>query len=184
MRRRGRARQAEIASPPSEQMLDGAFVVQHIVDRGMNGVSINKAYRRRPMIDTLAAQGILNADQHRALRHFRHHADMIDRSPMADSLCLERGGSGNDFSFSALNASYVTSACESAAGSLADILRAVVIYDQSLSQWAITRHGGTDKARIRKGRIERTVEPTAAGLRNARQDIMIAAQRVQAELDA
>jgi hypothetical protein len=177
---------AEIAAPPAEQMREGAFTVQDIMDKRRGGgiIAIGKAYRRKPMIDVLAGQGVFTPEEHKALRHYRHHADIADRSPTRDSLCLQRGGNGDGPTITTLNAVRLVADVEAAAGSLANILRAIVVDDLSLSQWAITRHGGLDKSRLRKGKEQRTVEPRDEAVKIARMEIRIAAQRVQAELDA
>lgn len=180
-----RAKTADIIAPPLEQMRD-AFLVEPVHDRTPNGGLNLKgmAYRRRPMIDILYEAGAFTESQHKALRHFRHHFDMIDASPVRDSLNRERGGSGNGFSFSALNAAYIVSACEQAVGSLADILRAVVIDDQSLSQWAMAKFGSSERRRQHRGREITVIEPKPGTLEIAKFDIRMAAVRVEAELAA
>ena len=176
-----------IAEPTNEQRADGSFDLLDVVDKlpGGTSVSIGKAYRRRPMIDTLAEQGVFTAAEHKALKHYRHHADIADRSPTRDSLNMQRtGGSGTGPTVEMLNAVRVRGDCERAAGSLADILRAVVVDDMSLSQWAMRRGGSVETHRVRKGKSETTVEPKSGAVKIARLEIKAAAQRVQAELDA
>lgn len=178
---------ADIMPPTPEQMSAGQFSVEPITDRQPGGrfVTIGSAYRRRPMIDVLYAAGTFTESQHRALRHFRHHYDMIDCSPTTDSLCIERGGGcGEGHSFSALNAAYIAGACERAAGSLADILRAVVIYDQSLSQWAMEKYGAVERRRQHRGKTISVLEPPRKALDIVRLEIRMAAKRVEAELAA
>jgi hypothetical protein len=171
--------------PTREQMRDGAFALSDIVDRSPNGrmIEIGTAYRRRPQIDILAAQGLLNSDELKALHHYRHHADLIERSPVRDSLCLMRGH-GNGPTITTLNAAFIVREIEAAVGSLVDILRAVVVDDVSLSQWAIRRHGSYEKTRVRRGRPETTIEPKDRALGIARLEMKIAASRVAAELAA
>lgn len=186
--RKGAARQRneEIAGPTIEQMASAAFEVMDVTDkrRGGGAITIGKAWRRRPMIDQLAEQGILSTDEHKALRHYRHHADISDRSTVRDSLNLLRGGSGDGPTITTVHAMRVRDDCERAVGSLIDILRAVVVYDRSLSQWAMDRGGALERRRQRGNRVEVRLEPAAAALSIARMEIRIAAQRVQAELDA
>lgn len=184
-RKKGRM-PVEIAAPTPEQNREGAFIIDDVMDRRAGGVSIRigKAYRRQPMIDILRTAGILDAEDHRALRHYRHHADLADRSPIRDSLCLQRGGNGAGPTVSTLNAARVRDDCERAAGTLADILRAVVVYDKSLSQWAIEQHGGVEECYKRKGGNIYQIKPRSGMLKRARMDIKMAAVRVRAELDA
>jgi len=178
--------EAEAMSPPVEQMRGAAFAVETVHDRKPNGALCLKgvAYRRRPMIDILHEQGLFSQDELKALRHYRHHADLIDGSPTKDSLCIEYGGGGDGRTITMLNASYLVRSVESAVGTLVDILRAVVVDDTSLSQWAINRYGGIEKRRQRKGRVQVTIEPRDRGLAIARLEMKFAAQRVASELAA
>jgi hypothetical protein len=179
---RGNKPKLEIVEPTPEQMADGAFRVEDITDKRDGGGTINigKAYRRRPMILTLLAREIICQDQYRALAHYRHHADMADKSPIRDSLCIQRGGAGLGPSVAILNAARVRDDCERAAGSLSDILRAVVVDDMSLSQWAINRAGALHEL---SGTVIR-LKPRRKALEIAQLEIKMAACRVQAELDA
>lgn len=174
------------AVPPTPEQMRDAFLLEPVHDRtpagGLNLRGV--AYRRRPMIDVLYEAGAFTESQHKALRHFRHHADMAERSPVADSLCTERGGNGNGASFNTLNACFITSACERAAGSLADILRAVVVRDQSLSQWAMEKFGSVERQRQRGSKVISIFEPKRKALEIAKLDIRMAAARVEAELAA
>lgn len=178
-----------IEAPTAEQMSAGQFEVSDIVDKQPNGrmLILGKAYRRKPMVDTLAEQGLFSNAEYKALKHYRHHADIADRSLVRDSLanaaCAIAGG-GNGPGHAILHACRVRDDCERAAGSLADILRGVVVEDMSLAQWAIRVAGGLDQCRERKGRVVCTIEPRKRALEMARLEIKIAAGRVQAELDA
>jgi hypothetical protein len=176
----------EMLGPTPEQARDARFDIEDITDKlpGDVTVKIGKAYRRRPMIDTLADQGVFSDAEHKALRHYRHHADIADRSPVRDSLNHQRGGSGTGPTVEMLNAVRVRDDCERAAGSLVGILRAVVVDDMSLSQWAIRRYGSIEECEMRKGRQVCRQKPRDRALRFAKQDIQFAAKRVEAELNA
>lgn len=181
------AKKQETIGPTPEQMRHCAFVEQDILDRTRDGKqrSIGKAHRRRPMIDILATQNLFTEAEHKALRHYRHHADIADRSPLRDSLAKGMPSSGRDGpTVIMLNAARVVRDCERAAGSLVDILRAVVVYDWSLSEWAIGRGSSREVCKPRRGKRYCWIEPHPKLLALAKQDIRIAAQRVQAELDA
>ncbi|HYI43677.1 MAG TPA: hypothetical protein VD768_08665 [Sphingomicrobium sp.] len=184
---RGKKGGEGMEQPTPEQM--SAFSVENIVDKlpGGKQIVIGTAYRRKAMIDTLHDQGLFTTAEHKALRHYRHHADLADRSILPDSLGKRQGGgagSGDGPTRTLLNAIRVRDGCERAAGTLADILRAVVVYDMSLSQWAMVRDGATEKCRDRKGVRVCAMEPRAKAVEIARMEIRMAAQRVQAELDA
>lgn len=185
--RKGGKAQPDIKGPTPEQASRAIYALDDIVDKrpGGTNVTIGSAYRKQPMIDTLAAQGVFSDAEHKALKHYRHHADIADRSLLRDSLNRTRsGGAGDGPTRTLLNAIEVTSLCEAAAGSLAPILRAVVVYDWSLSEWAMHRHGSLDDCQVKNGKRVCRPKPKARALAEARQDIIMAAKRVMAELDA
>jgi hypothetical protein len=173
-RKANTARKIEIESPTPEQA--GAFVQVDITDKAPNGrtICIGKAFRRVVMIDHLAKQGLFSDAEHKALKHYRHHADVADRSPLKDSLNKAPGGGTGCPSIDVLNAVRVTTDCEKAAGSLRDILRAVVVDDVSLSQWAMRAGTRQEGARIK---------PHKKALQIAQLEIKMAAVRVRNELD-
>jgi hypothetical protein len=187
---KSRKKPVEICSPTAEQMKAGQFQVGDIVDReGGRSMTIGKAYRRVPMIDTLRA--MFSEPEWKALHHYRHHAMVADKSPVRDSLCIQRqGGSGGGTTVEMLNAVRVTADCERAAGQLVDILRAVVIEDLSLSEWAMRQAGGLDVRREKKDqagnvlRVTTTIEPRRKALEIAQLEIKMVAKRVEAELAA
>jgi hypothetical protein len=184
---KGRVKSEDIIAPPAEQMAGGAFAVEDVTDkrRGGGTITIGKAYRRLPMIDVLFAANVLSIGEYKALRHYRHHADIADRSPVRDSLCLQRGdGYGASPTVTTLNAVRLVSDVEAAVGSLLDVLRAVVVYDRSLSQVAIDRAGAIEQSRDRKGRRVTSLEPPRKALEIVKLEIRMAAKRVEAELAA
>lgn len=179
-------RKVEAAAPPPEQARDGAFQMQDIVDRRPGGafVTVGTAHRRIPMIDRLRAEGLFTTEEHKALAHYRHHANLVDGSLTRDSLAPRSGGGGDGRSIIYLNACALVSQVEAAAGQLAGILRALVVDDVSPSQWAIARHGGIERNRRRKGGPQTCIEPRPKHLAIARMEMKMAAQRVEAELAA
>ena len=185
-RRNRRPATLDIDTPTPEQMGQGVFVIEETHDKlpGGTQITLGKGYRRKPMIDVLHGQGLFSDEQHKALKHYRHHADIADRSPLRDSLNRQRGGGTTGPTIELLNAIRVRTDCERAAGSLVDILRAVVVYDQSLSQWVISRGVSVEKCRgFGVNRVCRVEAPCKA-VEIARMEIVMAAKRVQAELDA
>jgi hypothetical protein len=180
---------AKIEAIPPTPQIAGAFELSPIIDKGPGGVSIvlGKAFRRKPMIDVLYGQGLFSSDEYKALKHYRHHADLADRSPLKDSLAnLMRisSGSGNGPTVTMLNAIRVRDDIERAVGSLVDILRAVVVDDMSLSQWCISRGNSAEKCRARKKGRVCAIEANEGALRIAQLEMKIAAGRVEAELAA
>jgi hypothetical protein len=173
----------KIEGPTREQESANPFVIEEVRHVGDGAaVTIGKVYRRKPMIVVL--QSLFSDAEFKALKHYRHHADIADRSPLRDSLDKQVRGSGTGPTVELLNAIRVRDDCERAAGSLRGILRAVVVYDLSLSQWAMTQSGAIEKCRERDGRRICRMEARDKALRIAHLDIKMAAKRVQAELDA
>jgi len=182
-----RSKAVEIEQPPPEQQRGDAFAIEIVTDKGRGGatIRIGKAYRRRSMIDILAERGVLNPDDAKALRHYRHHAIIAERSPVRDSLARHLPGrTGDGPGIIVLNAIRIRDDCNRAAGSLRDILRAVAIEDCSLSEWAMARAGAIENCRKRRGRLICQLEPRPKALAVAKMEIQIAASRVRAELDA
>ncbi len=174
-------RREEITTPTDAQLASGAFELVEITEKNKGRmIRLGKAYRRKRMLEALAAKGVFSADQYKALAHYRHHADVADKSPLSDSLGRQRGGSGNPPSIEILNAVRITSDCERAAGSLADILRAVIVYDTPLATWAMQRHGSVERVRTKRGSRVSVIEPTQTALRFAKLDLRMVALRIEA----
>lgn len=187
MRTKAKRKDAPTAEPTPEQQRNGEFVVEDIMDKGRGGVliRIGKAYRRKPMIEVLHAAGLFTDAELKALKHYRHHAELVERSPLRDSLAFGiPGRNGNGPTITHLNASFLVGQIERAVGSLTDILRAVAVDDSSLSQWAMKRSGSVEKRRQHRGQWRTTFEPKPYALAIAKLEMKIAAQRVEAELVA
>lgn len=162
-----------------------AFELGEVFDRQPGGsIRLGKAYRRKRMLETLLAQGLFSEGEYGALKHYRHHADLADRSPLRDSLqsLLRVAGNGSPPSVELLNAIRVTADCERAAGSLSIMLRAVIVDDHSLSQWAISRHGSSERSDIRNGERVTRIKPFTKALNMAQLDMKVLARRIEAEL--
>lgn len=175
-----------LVSPTAEQMAGGLFVEEDVVDR-VHGrsLTIGKAFRRKPMVDLLAKQGMFSEREAKALRQYRHYAGLADKSLVRDSLNRRPGGGNHDGpTVEVLTAIQMTEACERASGTLADILRAVIVNDMSLSQWAIHRGGSVEICRERKGKVVCAIEPRRKALDAAKLEIRMAARRVESELAA
>lgn len=174
---------APAAHLDNDQRRGAEFVLQDVVDNRAGGksITIGKAYRRKPIIETLHDMALFSDAEFKALKHYRHHADIADRSPVRDSLNMMRnGGSGSGPTIEMLNAVRVRDDIDRAVGSLIDIFHAVVVDDVSLSQWAIAKWGAVEK--VRKGKT--IIEPKTGKVAIARLEIQIAAKRAEAELAA
>lgn len=182
---RGAKKREEAVAPTDEQQERAGYELGDVIDRdGPRAISVGKAYRKVRMVEFLQQKGILTAEQAGALKHYRHHADMVDRSPTRDSLNQQRGGSGDGPAFSILVAERVVQDVERAAGSLCNALRAIVVNDVSLIQWAIDQAGGIDDCRTIRGARVCRIRPRKYALDAAELEIRMVACRVQAELDA
>ena len=183
---RRQADHSDIAPTP-EQMGDGNFVLQDVTERSESGrmISIGKAFRRKPMIDTLHEQGVFSDREHKCLTRYAHFHVIANKSPIRDSLQMERyGSSGNGMTNEQLYAIEVVRDCEAAAGQLRDILKAVVLEDMSLSQWAISQAGGVDDCVMKNGTRVCRIKPRQKALAIAKLEIKMVAARVEAEMSA
>lgn len=153
-----------VIGPTPEQLARSPFALDDVLDRdGAGARKIGKAYRRVRMVEVLHKRSVLTNDEAKALLHYRHHADMTDRSPVRNSLNQSRGGSGCGPTIGILNAAHIVGQCEAAAGSLSTLLRGIVVDDDPTEYWASRR-------RCRRAVIEF--------------DLRMAARRVMAELAA
>lgn len=184
--RAGKLDEPEIVAPTVEQMRRGAFELDDVTDKRKGGgtITIGKAYRHIPVFEILGRQGVFSMAELKALRTYREHADRADRSPLRDSIAMLMPvrGSGDGPTAALMRSIWIAAGCEAAAGSVRDILRAVVVDDVTLSEWAIRQAGSVEvwDEQRRKTRIR----PRAKALAVAQLEIKIAAKRVRAELDA
>lgn len=180
----------EPIAPTPEQIARGRFDLEDTHDKlpGGRQITIGKAFRRKPMVETLYQQSLFSEAEFKALMHYRHHADLANRSPLKDSLRnlvrVDSSRGSGEASREVLNAIRVRDDCERAAGALADILRAVVLDDVSLSEWVKDKHGAIETCRETKAGTVCRLEPRRKQLEIAKLEICVAAQRVMAELDA
>lgn len=116
------------------------------------GKVIGRAYRRRPLFETMRTAGALSPDEVDALRFYRTAHDRCEYSPMKSCLNVEHGGGG--FSASAVAFSSTPSIvsarrnlrlCEAGLGFNVATMRAVALQDRSFSELAIERHGSREK---------------------------------------
>lgn len=189
MSRAAAAKKPDIIGPTPEQAKRSGYDLGPIVDKAANGrnVELGKAYRKVRVLEDLFGKGLFSTEEYKALTHYRHHADIADKSPLRDSiLTLGRisTGSGDGPTMTTLNAIRTRNDCEAAAGQLVDILRAVIVDDVSLSQWCIDRGHSIEKCRERKNGRCCKIEAKEGALRIAQLEIKMAAGRVMAELDA
>jgi hypothetical protein len=176
---------SDIVGPTEQQMARASFELVDTVRKNEGkSIIIGKAYRRQRMLETLSMMGMFSNAECKALFNYRHAADQVERSLTKDSLnIVVVGSTDGDCTFTArASAVDLTADCERAAGSLARILRAVIVEDLSVSEWAMRVGGSVERPRSKgKGVV---IEPKRKAFDIAKLDIKMAAQRVQAELSA
>lgn len=177
------AKRIEAVAPTPEQQAHSTYVVER---ESVAGVVGKEHYRKVRQLEALHASGVINDEQFKSLKHYRHHADVSDRSLTRDSLrsWLPRGSGGDGPGQEVLHAIRVTADIENAAGCLVDILRAVVVDDQSLSQWAMKKFGAFEECYSVRGKTVCQLKPRRKALDIARLDFQMAAIRVDAEVRA
>jgi hypothetical protein len=133
--------------PTPEMQARVNFELGKVTDE--TGQSVGFAYRRKPLIETMALKGGFSPDELAALRFYRTAFDRSERSPV--KCCLNVSGSGRGTSGAAFGIFHATPAildakrklqyCEHGLGSLRDTMRGVVLLDKSFSEIAIDRFG-------------------------------------------
>ena len=103
------------------------------------------AYRRIPVIDTMAQTGKITPRQHYGLSRYREIAGQEDRSPMRDSLdkALHGRSNGQGIPLSAMRATHELDRLDHALGTFRAIARAIAVDDHTVSHWAATQGGTT-----------------------------------------
>ncbi|MFX4086151.1 hypothetical protein ACKU27_13720 [Sphingobium yanoikuyae] len=133
--------------PTPEMQARANFELGKVTDE--TGQSVGFAYRRKPLIETMALKGGFSPDELAALRFYRTAFDRSERSPV--KCCLNVSGSGRGTSGAAFGIFHATPAmldakrklqyCEHGFGNLKDTMRGVVLMDKSFSEIAIDRFG-------------------------------------------
>lgn len=172
----------EAIAPPKEQRARAEFALE----RGGGKEGQKPRYKRVRQLEALTNIGLFTPGQWKALSNYRANADMCDRTLLIDSLARlgPMAASGDGPSIAMLNAIRVTTDVERAAGSLQDILRAVIVEDMSLAEWAIAHGKSSERCREKNGKIVCRIEPTDRAFATAKLEIRMAATRVEADIDA
>ncbi len=156
--------------------------------------SAGMARKLVPVIDTLRNKGAkeeedgipkeerqgLTQSEWEALNYYRDQASLADKSPVR-SCCdnSPRGGHGPGVAI--ISALIETGRLERDMGQLMDIARAVAVDDVSLSEWAIAKHGGTERwGKDKKGEdIVIAIIPRGRNsIAMARMELRMAAHRI------
>ena len=166
-----KAEPIQIAVPTDEQLAQGEFR------------RVGMCFRRVPVIETLYAEHKLTSRQFNGLARYRDVAIAEDRSPIEDSVGkMLRGalGGGDGQSLSALRVAIELARLERALGSLAGVARAIAVEDQTISAWAMGRHGSIERVR---GNVVK-FEPSKTAFNEGWMDIRMAGEWLAAEIGA
>lgn len=145
------------------------------------------AYRRVPVIVTLANAGKLSKRQFDGLARYRDVAVADDRSPLPDSvgrLGEVRGGSIDLLPPAALRTAQELGYLERELGSLRAIARAIAVDDVTPSQWAMTLSGSVMRERTLGRKVITWFEPRRKALNMAMLEIRMAGERLAAAIGA
>lgn len=175
-RKRKTADPVNYIRPTAEQQDKGAFTTA-----GM-------AYRRIPVIVTLADTGKLTQRQFDGLARYRDVAIADERSLIRDSIGkmmdgMMGGGAGGP-SLSTTRNAIELGYLERELGTLADIARAVAVEDVTLAQWAIRQGGSVARTKGLVPAVVTWFEPRRKFAEIALMEIKMAGERLAAAIGA
>ncbi|UAK25853.1 hypothetical protein [Sphingomonas nostoxanthinifaciens] len=132
--------------PTDEQQARYSFSRGQIRDEG---IKIGFAYRRVPLVESLAKKIGLSTTDLIALRYYRNAYERADSSPTKSCLDVGAGGGGGNGTESramaaierGLSARLIVDRCETAIGRHVGTFRAVAVFDRSFSNIAMDRFG-------------------------------------------
>ena len=143
-------------------------------------------YRKVRQLETLTDAGLFTDEQAKALSQYRAWADLCDRSLSRNSLDRHMPGTpaGDGPSNALIDAKAKVALCEEAAGTLKDVLRAVIVDDASPAAWAMAVFGARDHCRTVAGM--RVCYPAAKGwaVKRAKDELRMAARWILSEIGA
>ena len=147
----------QIVGPTPEQEGKGDFV------------RANMAYRRVPVIVTLASEGILSQREYDGLNRYRDVAVAADMSPLRSCLDFSPSGTGEGQAPFGIRINRELGWLEGELGQLLYIARAVAVDDLSIEQWVSSKLGTIGLTQAEERNIRRaatkiaTVEIKMAG---------------------
>ena len=182
-KRTKRVARIDAEAPTPEQMTRDVFVIER---ESVKGQIAAPHYRKMRQLEQLSAQGLFTARQAKALANYRAAADMADRSPLRDSLAMmePRGGTGDGPGLAVLRATQMARDVERASGSLSGLLRAVIVDDISLNDYAMVNYGKRQNCQTVGDKTVCYDRPTDKAMEFARLDMRMLAMRVESELTA
>lgn len=165
-KRKARQPATDYAEPTPEQLASGTFHRELVT------------YRRTPVIDTLFAEHKLTQRQYDGLSRYRTVAVNADRSPLRSCIDFSVRGNGDGLPHFGVRINIELGRLERCLGMLASIARAVAVEDVTLSQWAVTHSGGTERSR---GGVV-SIEPSAKAFKRAWMDLRMAGEWLAAAI--
>lgn len=184
---KGRKRKKDIPAmdvirPTPEQMAKGAFEETWQISDGHRA----RAFRRVPVIVTMANAGRLSQRQFNALARYRDVALACDRSPLPDSVGrmgeIRGHTDGTGLPPSLLRSWIELGVLERALGSLRDVAYAIAVGDSSPEEWAISKFGSTMQTKEIRRKVIKWFAPPRAGLQSVILDVQMAGERLAAEI--
>lgn len=175
-------RYADPVPPTPEQQERSGYVVHRMTERGQ---VTGERYQKVRQVEWLLSKDLVTPDEAKALIQYRTYADMLDKSPLRDSLDKSpRGGEQGDIPPAVIHAGRMVGAYEQAIGSLVDLVRFVVVSDKSLSEWAIDKAGAIEDCTEKNGKRVCRLKPRQKAFAIAKLEIRMAARRIIAEMEA
>ncbi len=177
-----RKRPLDAIPPTFEQTAHADYEEAPVTDKGQ---VVGRSYRKIRQLEALLKAKVIREEDAPYVHQYRHFADLVDRSPLKDSLNRTIRGAGEvaDVPAAVVHAKQMIALCEAQAGALRDILRAVIVDDTSLREWAIWTHGAIDDCRIINGAKVCSIRPRQLAVDIARLEIMTACGFVRDALE-
>lgn len=141
-------------SPSDEQLARYSYALEAVTDQGQ---VIGRAYRRRPLFQTMLSRGEISHAQHYAISFYVEQHNLSNRSLTRDSLAPFNGsGDGSGILPCTLRGASEVRIMDKAMGALANTFKAVVIDDDSFNRIAIARWG-SKQHEFRSGKTVRQI---------------------------
>lgn len=170
--------------PTPEQLASGDFEQTWQIADGHRAL----AYRRIPVIVTLANTGKISKRQFDGLARYRDVAIADDRSPLPDSvgrMSEPTGHTGGQGIPPALMRNAIELGwLERELGALRGIARAIAVDDMTVAQWAIAQGGSVMRDKSLGRKIITWFEPRRIAANRAMREIRMAGERLAAAIAA
>ena len=145
-RSKTKAKPLDIVAPTDAQLARDEYTLEKTPGETWMRNAVH--YRKERQLEAIHKRGLITQNQYRALAHYRHHADIVDRSLTRDSLTMgmPSGGGSDGLPFEGVNAQQVLAPINASLGALADMAQKVLVLDMSLDEYAMAQHGSHESA--------------------------------------